>query len=147
MKVESLLVDIETLLKMVRFVPSFHDLFVKNKYLETREQQEIVKYVENANILSKDYLWDFCCVLDHIIEINKIIQEWRNNNKNYEQIEKDIQKTPEKKFTYDIIGRIIQSNKHKELMRELEKNGFYYNGMAIISSSINNANGNLHFFY
>ncbi len=147
MKVESLLIDIETLLKMVRFVPSFHDLFVNIKYLELKEQQEIVKYVENANILSKELLWDFCCVLDHVIEINKVINEWRNGNENFKQLEADIKNTPEKKYTHDIIGKIIQSNKYKELMQELGKNGFYYNGMAIISSSINNANGNLHFFY
>lgn len=147
MKVESLLIDIETLLKMVRFVPSFRALFLKNKYLELSERQELTKYIENANILSKDHLWEFCCVLDHVIEINKAIKEWREIEENHKQIEIDIQNTPEKKYTHDIIGRIIQSSKYKELMKELGKNGFYYNGMTIISSNINNADGNLHFFY
>ena len=145
MKVEHLLIDIGTILKMVRFIPSFKEYFVKNKYLTPSDQSEITKYALTANILSKQYLWDFCSILEHVIEINILIKQWREVTNDYANIENNIHNTPEKPYTHDIIGRIIQSDKHKELLQEMKKNGFFYNKMAIIPSNINN--GNLHFFY
>ena len=57
--VEPLLIDIETILKMLRFLPSFREYFVKNKYLDKKYINDFHKYVDNGNILSKDiYLFN-----------------------------------------------------------------------------------------
>jgi len=151
--VESLLIDIETILKLVRFIPTFRSCFIKNKYLDSNYLKELDKYVENANVLSKDTLWGFCCVLEHIIEINILIKEWRSNTPDFTIVEKDIFKTQEKIYSHDIIGQIIKTNNNSEnytkLTKELKENRFLYNGVSIMpSSTINKSEACLlHFFY
>jgi hypothetical protein len=149
---EHLLIDIESILKMVRFEPSFFDLFSTNLYLSSEDKIELAKYKENANILSKEHMWSFCCVVEHIIEINKIIQKWRSTTTNYAKIELDISNIPEKEYSYDIIGRMIKTKnkniKFKKMMRELKDNNYHFNGLStIISRAINKGEINRIFFF
>lgn len=157
MNVEHLLIDIETLLKMVRFLPSFKEYFVKNKYLTQDDLLEVTKYVENANILSKEHLWAFCSVLEHVIEINTLINQWRDTTLEYSKVEKDIRFKEEKEYTYDIVGRLIKTEisneKFGKLIKELKNNKFYYNGLSTITTRLINKDTNitencrLHFFF
>lgn len=151
--VESLLIDIETILKLVRFIPAFRSCFLKNKYLDSNYLKEVDKYVENANVLSKDKLWEFCSVLEHIVEINILIKEWRTNTPDFHIIEKDIFRTQEKIYSHDIIGQIIKTKvdleNYKKLTKELKENRFLYNGVSIMPCSTINKSETclLHFFY
>lgn len=151
--VEPLLIDIETIIKMLRFLPSFREYFVKNKYLDKKYINDFHKYVDNGNILSKDILWEFCCVVEHIIEINILIKEWRNNTTDYSKIELQIQRTKEKEYSHDIVGSIIKtdttSKTYKKLIKEIQYNTFFYNKMSIMPSSVIDKDEIclLHFFY
>jgi len=157
MTLEHLLIDIETLLKMVRFLPSFKEYFVKNKYLTQDDLLEVTKYVENANILSKEHLWAFCSVLEHVIEINILIKQWRGIILDYSKVESDIRLKLEKEYTYDIVGRLIKTEvsneKFGKLIKELQHNKFYYNGLSTITTRLINKDTNtaencrLHFFF
>ena len=157
MSVEHLLIDIETILKMVRFVPTFKNYFIQNKYLTEDDQLEITKYIENANILSKEHLWSFCCVLEHVIEINILIKQWRETTSDYSEVETNIKFKAEKEYTYDIVGRLIKTeisnDKYTKLIKELQSNKFYYNGLSTITTRLINKDTNamehcrLHFFF
>lgn len=154
MEVERLLIDIGTILKMVRFVPSFKTLFITNKYLSDYDKVEIATYCNDANIASKNHLWAFCSILEHIKEINVIIKNWREQTPNCDKIEKYVINSEEKPYSYDIVGSIVKtdnaSEKYKMLISEINRSNFYYNGVStIVSSRINNDNrpSMLHFFF
>jgi hypothetical protein len=139
---EPLLIDIETILKMIRFVESFKTEFLNNKYLTDVDHLHINRYIENANILSKEHLWGFCCVDQHIKEINIIITNWRKKTPDYAKIEIDVFKMVEKEFSHDIIGKIIKidnkNKKFKKLLKEIKNSRFYYNSLAILPSKVIN---------
>jgi hypothetical protein len=140
---EPLLIDIQTILKMVRFISSFRNIFIENKYLLDEDKKDIQEYTKNGTIDSKARLWEFCCIIEHIVEINTLINSWRQINSNFKEIEETIKKTPESEYRYDVIGKVIKSSKYKELIKEMRDNKFHYNGISIINSN----NNHLHFFY
>lgn len=153
MNLESLLIDIQTILNMLRFNSEFNNIFLKNPYVSNDIAFDIKQYSFDVNMDSKNRLWEFCSTAEHIVEINKSIEEWRKITPNFESIEEELYLTHEKPYSHDIVGKIVKTNNRSEnskaLMAELINNKFYYNGMSIIvSQAINNTNNSrLHFFY
>ena len=134
---EPLLIDIQTILKMCRFVPTFLEEFKKLDFIDLKQLEN---YVETTSVVSKNELWGSLSILERLPEVNKIIKLWRNSHSNYQNIERVVKKMAEGPKA-DIVGRLIKSNKHKEVMKNIKD--FHYNGISVI----NKENERLYFFY
>jgi hypothetical protein len=138
-----LLIDIQTILKMIRFSKSFREGFMGISSLSNKNKDDLEQYIENIDVSSKSNIWEWCCIEDNIVNINEVIMNWRNTTNDHKEIENTIKVTPETKYGYDIIGKIIKSEKYSDLIKEIRENKFHYNGISVINSN----NTQLHFFY
>ncbi len=129
-------IDIQTILKMVKFNESFRNLFKKLSFLNGHDKL-VDNYVSDSNVLSKNMLWSILSTIDHIPEVNFIIQIWRRDENNPEKIEKDIELMAESSIGHSVVGKVIEfgeiTDKYKKLVLEGKKQNFQYNGFKIMA--------------
>lgn len=132
----SLKIDIQTILKLVKFNEHFRDLFKKLSFFPGHYQKVIDDYVTDTNVISKNMLWSALSTVDHIPEVNFIIKIWRRDEKDSEQVEKSIEVMTESNTGHSIVGKVIAfddiSDKYKKLILEGKKQNFQYNGFKIM---------------
>ena len=132
----ALKIDIQTILKMVRFNEEFQVLFKKLSFLNDHHIEHIDDYVTDASIIAKEILWGVLSTLDYITEVNYIINLWRRNNVDYVKQESEIELLPEAKYGHSVVGKIIEFNnitdKYKKLVLEGKRQRFLYNGFKIL---------------
>ncbi len=131
----ALIVDIQTILKLVRFNEHFRNLFKKLSFFNGY-QKIIDDYVDNSNPISKNTLWSVLSTVDHIPEVNYIIKMWRRDEPDSEKVEKHIESMVESSTGHSIVGKIIEfgeiQDKYKKLVLEGKKQNFQYNGFKIL---------------
>ncbi len=144
----ALIIDIQTILKMVKFNSSFSDMFKKLSFLNEHHIAIIDEYVRENSVLSKETLWGILSTIDHIPEINFIIGLWRRKTEDSEKVEAVIELEQESEYSHSIIGKLIEfdniADKYKKLTLEGKKQRFQYNGFKILP---NGQNSYLQLFY
>lgn len=132
----ALKIDIQTILKLVKFNDHFRNLFKKLSFFNGHYQQIIDDYVSDTNAISKNMLWSALSTVDHIPEVNFIIKIWRRDEKDSERVEKEIEVMPESNSGHSIVGKVIEfgeiTDKYKKLVLEGKKQNFQYNGFKIM---------------
>lgn len=135
----ALKIDIQTILKMVKFNEHFRRLFKRLTFFGGKYNKIIDDYVTDTSIINKNLLWSDLSTIDNIPEVNFIIGLWRRDEPNYQKIENDIKEMVESDLGHSVIGKIIQFDdimgNHKKLILEGKKQNFQYNGFKIIPTS------------
>ncbi len=142
-----LLIDIQTILKLIRFNEDFKQLFRNLSFLSDYHKSLIDEYVSSSSIFSKEILWGLMSTEDYILEINYIINLWRDNTENYKEIEKNIEQTDESETGHVIVGKVVEfdnlQDKYKKLILEEKRQKFQYNGFKVLPTE----SGFLQLFY
>jgi hypothetical protein len=144
----ALIIDIQTILKMVKFNSSFAVMFKKASFFNEHHKAIIDEYIKDTSVLSKETLWGILSTIDHIPEINFIIGLWRRNTDDFEKVEAAIELERESEYGLSVIGKIIEFNniadKYRDLMLECKRQRFQFNGFKILP---NGQNSYLQLFY
>lgn len=144
----ALIIDIQTILKMVKFNPEFSLKFKKLSFFNEHHVVIIDEYINDSSILSKETLWGILSTIDNIPEINFIIGLWRRETENSEKVEAAIELEQEMELGHSIIGKIIEfdniSDKYKNLILESKRQRFQYNGFKLLP---NGTSSYLQLFY
>jgi hypothetical protein len=132
----ALIVDIQTILKMLKFNDNFRNLFKKLSFLAGQFSEIIDDYVVNSDIISKNKLWSILSTVEYIPEVNYIIKIWRRDEEGSEKIEKDMEMMTESSTGHSIVGKVIQFGEiqdiYQALVLEERKQNFLYNGFKIL---------------
>jgi hypothetical protein len=144
----ALLIDIQTIIKMVKMNESFQDYFKKLSFWNDEHKRLIDEYIITNNTFAKETIWGMLSTVDYIPEVNFIISLWRRENENYKELEEIIEFSKESKYGHSVIGKVIKfdniSDKYRKLIKEEKNQNFYYNGFKIIP---NGKNDYLQLFY
>jgi hypothetical protein len=130
-----LLIDIQTLLKLVKFNDDFRNLFYALSFWTSEHKRLIENYVVNTDVLAKETIWKELSTSDFIPEINYIIKKWRELHVNYQDIEKQVELMKEGKKGHSLVGKVIKFDslyKYPEVVKYVKSQDMAYNGFKLL---------------
>lgn len=143
----ALKIDIQTILKLVRFNEEFKYLFRNLSFFSDYHKSLVDEYASIASIFSKEILWGLMSTEDYIPEVNYVINLWRKGTPDYKEIESATEAKDESEAGHNIIGKVIEfdniQDKYKKLVLEEKRQKFQYNGFKVLPTS----SGFLQLFY
>lgn len=132
----ALKIDIQTILKLVRFNEEFRYLFKNLSFFSDYHKTLIDEYTTSASIFSKEILWGLLSTEDYIPEVNYIINLWRNGRPDYKEVETAIEAKAESEAGHNIVGKVVEfdniQDKYKKLILEEKRQKFQYNGFKVL---------------